>query len=252
MKSVADTDITRRQVGLFVGAVLAVAVPVAALAGLWVTVGPVDTIVYSIAFGFGLTFLPGLVLFGAPSFPGFLQRGLGGLYWVLGATAFGATYLVQRAGGRFELWPGTRERVFIHGTWHDIVGGQENLQILGWQPFGFVLEKADQTLEEARVDPKALAQTQTDGGSSVERGGYAQRPPDASISGDETWLVDLKRVYSRGLQKIGDIEVIERAEEIATREESQRGRSSQWSAVIGSIVGLIIGIITGVVFLGGL
>ena len=214
----------------------------------YVYAGPVATIVYAFLFLFGLFGMPALITLGAPSFPDSMRKAIGGLHVILGQAALGVGYLVQY-DDRYEVHPGTKDRIWIDGNWREIESGKTNLKILGWQPFGMVRFKQYDTLEDERVDP--ATQSRADGGTE-ERGGFEGVPPDPSVSGlDGEWLVDLKLVVTSGVRKMGDIDVLEKAEEIIMRKESRGGRMEGREALMGSIVGLVLGIATGYFLLGG-
>lgn len=214
--------------------------------------GVLDTVIYVVLFGVGATFVPLTIMLGAPSFPRSFKKAFGNLHFVLGQLAFDGSYLVQREDS-WEMCPGREHAVFVDGEWHEIEGGRKHLSVLGWKPFGILRYKEAGTMRDVRVDPRNLAETRADGGSvSVERANYQEMLPDATISGSEGWwLVDLKRVFSRGIKKIGDISLIEKAEEVTMRKEAKSSRAGGWEPIIGSVVGLIIGVATGYVLLGG-
>ncbi len=167
------------------------------------------------------------------------------------------------------MCPGTRDEVFVDEEWHEIEGGQTNLSVLGWKPFGILRFKTDETLREERVefedrpqqdwsvDEIATAEVSelvSDGGQSrptIERAGVEEIVPKRSDVGSNEWLIDLKRVYNRGLKKIGDISIIEKAEEVTMRAEARGSKVDGMEAIVGSIVGLILGLATGYVMLGG-
>lgn len=234
----------------------------------WIFAGPISTIVYVMLFVFGASFLPTAVLLGAPSFPRSLKSVFGKLHFTLGQMAFEVGYLVQRED-RWEMCPGTRDEVFIDDRWHEIEGGKTNLSVLGWKPFGILRYKTEETLQEERVDleqtPRQdmsindiasadVSQIVGDGGRetpTIERAGIPEHPPKPSVVGEGEWLIDLKRVFNRGLKKFGDISVIEKAEEVTMRKEAKSSSVSGMEAIIGSIVGLVLGLATGYVMLGG-
>jgi hypothetical protein len=211
------------------------------------TAGIISTIVYVMAFLAGATAIPLLILLGAPSFPGFLRSIMGKLHWVLGQVAFGVGYLVQR-GNRWEMWPGNRDRVWIDGEWRDIDGGQENLHILGWKPFGIIFDKEADDMDEQRVD---IDGTATDGGQ-LTREGHRQAAPDTkAIESSNTWVVDLKHLFESGLRDIGSVRMIEKAEEVIKREETAEGSLGGWETIVATAIGVILGIICGYAVMGG-
>lgn len=236
----------------------------------WNLAGPIDTIVYAYLFVFGASFLPTAVLLGAPSFPRSLKSIFGKLHFTLGQMAFGVGYLVQRED-RWEMCPGTRDEVYVDGMWHDIEGGKTNLSVLGWKPFGILRYKTEQTLKEERVEFEErrtkdrsideiatanVSELVSDGGQgtprpTVERAGIKEQAPHPSAVGRDEWLIDLKRLFNRGLKKFGDIALIEKAEEVTMRAEAQSSKVDGMEAIVGSIVGLILGLMTGYVMLGG-
>lgn len=224
------------------------------MAALWLSVrynGIVSTFVYAFAFVFFLAFFPTVVgLFGGSTPGGGL---IAKLHIALQAFAFNNHYLVEM-DDKYEWCPGEEDRVHIDGEWHKIGGGLDNKTVLGWRPFGVLRYKDDGVLVEERGDQQALKQR--DGGTSdptadggtVERAGYerADRPIESGIDG--TWLLNLERVYTRGIQKMGDIELIETAEEIIERGQVDDGAMANWGPVVTYLVSLVIGIITGYLF----
>lgn len=231
----------------------------------WRLSGLVDTIVYAFLFLVGVSFIPTTILFLGPSFPRSFKAIFGKLHFMLGQIAFGTGYLVQRTD-KWEMCPGSKDRVFIDDEWHEIDGGQTNFSVLGWKRFGVLRYKTEETLKEERVDNtrqrewslEEITNASTtelvgDGGNThqITRGGYTELMPDMASLRSNEWLIDLKKVYSKGLKKIGDIDLIEKAEEIQMRKEAKSSRAGGWEPVIGSIVGLIIGVATGYVLLGG-
>lgn len=214
------------------------------------TRGPLATTLYVFVFLFCLALMPMLIWLFGNSFPG--SASTGRLHIILGAVAFDHHYLVQR-DNEWEWCPGERGQVYIDGEWHD-VEGQENYSILGWRPFGILRYKDKETWADKRADTKAerlRGATATDGGegAGVERGGWteAEQPLVTGIEG--TWLVDLKRVYTRGVKKIGDIELIETAEEIIERGQVNASRFSNWKPFIETGFGLLLGVITGYAYI---
>lgn len=218
--------------------------------------GVLATILYGFLFLVGLAGVPTTILLFGPSLPKGLAGVLGKFHFILGQLAYGTGYLVQRED-RWELCPGERDRVYIDEEWHDIVDGQTNLKILGWQPFGLLRFKDDDTLRRLRVDPASDldtvtgSTTSTDGGAR-KRAGYREENPEVSISGlDGTWLVDLKRLYARGVKHIGGIDVIEATEQIMMRKTAREGRVTGYEPYIASLIGIVLGVATAYVMLGG-
>jgi hypothetical protein len=224
------------------------------VAVLWLSVrynGILSTIVYAFAFTFTLALFPIIVaLFGGSTPGGGL---IAKLHIALQAFAFNNHYLVE-FDDKYEWCPGEEDRVYINGEWHDIDGGLDNKTVLGWRPFGLLRYKCDGTLVGERADRKALKQRAggtsdpTADGGQVQRGGYerATRPEESGVDG--TWLLNLERVYTRGVQKMGDIELIETAEEIIERGQVDDGTMASWGPVVTYLVSLVIGIITGYLF----
>lgn len=213
------------------------------------TRGPLNTILYAFLFLFALAFFPTAIAILGHGVPNVV----GQLHLILGAVAFDHHYLVQREHG-WEWCPGERGRVWIDGEWHD-VGGHENYSVLCWRPFGVLRYKDDDTWARERVDQAAASHrpdfetdpsTATDGGAEqLERGGIpeADRP---AISGQEgTWLVDLKRVYTHGVKKIGDTDLIETAEEVIERGQVGDGRVSGLPGWAQTLIGLVLGLVAG-------
>lgn len=220
--------------------------------------GILDTIVYAMLFVVGATFVPVTILLFGPSFPQSLRKMFGKGNFILGQLAFGTGILVQHER-KWQMHPARRTdddmlQVHVDGEWHDIPN-DEHLTILGWQPFGIVFWKDEDTLLEERIDFAAEVNREehpaaADGGqTSIKRGGYEQVRPPTEETPDDTWIIDLKRVWSRGLQKYGDIGLIEKVEEITMRNEAKSGHIDGYEPIVGSIVGLIIGLITGYVML---
>lgn len=200
--------------------------------------GLFDTVVYTVLFLGTLTFLPAFIgLFGGAT-P--MTATLSKLHILFGQVALGTGYLVDM-GDEYQWCTGTRERVYIDGEWHDIEGGHDNRSVLGWRPFAILRYKDEETLLDVRSDSVAEVGRTTSDGGTVERAGFAELGQDA-ISGDgQRWELDLKRVFSRGIRKMGDIELIETAEEVAEREEAKKSRVSGYEPIIASAVGIVLG-----------
>ncbi|MDR9432183.1 MAG: hypothetical protein RI568_16000 [Natronomonas sp.] len=232
---------------------VAVAAIAVAVAVFWYTVqsrGIVAAILYTFLFGFCATLFPiGINLLG-----GATPNGIGKLHLLLGAVAFNHHYLVQRDHG-YEWCPGERGRVWIDDEWHD-VEGEENYSILGWRPFGILRYKDDATWSEKRVDEAGLKArgsftrerdpTAADGGEvTVERGSF-EAVPRPHISGlDGTWLLDLKRIFTTGVRKIGDVELVETAEEVIERKQVSESKMGSAGPVVETVGGLFLGILAG-------
>jgi len=76
-------------------------------------------------------------------------------------------------------------------------------------------------------------------------------PDLAREDGGEYWLVDLKRYWSRGLEQMGDIGLIEKVEEVTMRDEAVGGKNETKRIIVGSLVGLVLGVGTGYVVMIG-
>lgn len=231
--------LTSRQAKLgYVG----VAVFLAAVAAFALSViynGVVATIVYSVLFVFTLTAIPTAIGVLGEAVPG--NGTLAKLQIVLGAMAYNHHYLVQRED-KWEWAPGDEDHVYIDGVNHEIEGGFENKSVLGWRPFGILRYKEEGSLEQVRVDDQAEMVADGVGGFDRESYGNYQVKHPSEIDHDG-WLVDLKRVYSHGVRKVGDIDLIETAEEIIERGQVDDSAITGWRPVIGSLVGMAMGAI---------
>lgn len=225
---------------------VAVAAVVVAITAFWFVLssqGAVAAVVYTMAFVGSATLFPiAINLLGAAT-----PNGIGKLHLLLGAVAFDHHYLVQRDRG-WEWCPGDRGRVYVDGEWY-AVEGEENYSILGWRPFGILRFKDDETWADKRVDKKAQRITgsrdQDDSDIAPKRAGFeaVDVPP---VSGhDGTWLLNLRRVFTNGVRKIGDVELIETAEEIIERDEVDDGAVSNAGPVVETIGGLVLGVMAG-------
>lgn len=223
---------------------------------LWLSLelaGIIATIVYAVLFLFGAFGVPVFMLFkGTDMIAGSM---LGKLHFLLGQFAFGTGVLLQR-GDTHEMVPGRKTSdgydAWVDGEWRE-VADTHNVSILGLRPFLYATAKDTRGFEKLRVDPAALTSKQTDGGSTVTRANVSEVPPPSDVSGlDGTMIVDLKRLFESGLRKMGNISLIEKAEEIEQRKQTQKSLSDKYSTVIGSIVGLIIGVISGYLMLVGM
>jgi hypothetical protein len=233
--------------------VVGLGVSAAVLYGSYLLAGLLATIVYAVLFLVGVLGVPTFILFKGTDFVG--GTTLGKLHFLLGQFAFGSGVLLQR-GDTHEMVPGRKTTdgydAYVDGQWQAVTD-THNVSILGLRPFLYVTAKDTRGFEQLRVDPAAEAATQTDGGETVTRAGVSEVPPPAEVSGlDGTMIVDLKRLFESGLRKMGNISLIEKAEEIEQRNQSQESMSDKYSTVIGSIVGLIIGVISGYLMLVGL
>jgi len=221
--------------------------------------GLLATVAYTLMFVLGATLLPMLILMFRDGLPG--SALVGKLEFALGQLAFGRGWLVQREDG-WAMHPGrqrnTTEEVWIDGEWLE-VPDDANMTILGWQPFGILLDKTDDAvLLDHREDPQAsalrereLGAAATDGGeTALQRGGIEQATGPPVDAADDVWWLDLKRYWSRGLERMADITLIEKVEEVTMRKEAlnQRGAKQTWLPVL---VGLLLGAMTGYVAMAG-
>lgn len=210
----------------------------------FILAGPISTALYAFLFLMGALGIPTTVMFLSPSFTRGFRSAFGKLHFIMGQVTYGGGFLVE-FDNRWEMCP-TRAtdngiEVYIEDEWRGPVTGEENMSVLGWQRFGVLRNKEDDTYEAIRYDGAA-----TDGGTGVERGGHSEVPPPTNTDG---LVFDLKRIWSAGLQKIGDIGLIEKAEEVAMRNEAKDGMTSGWEPIIGAFVGLLLGTGTAYVLL---
>lgn len=266
----------KRGVGWGVGATITLGLIGGVLYLSYQLAGPIATIAYTVLFLVSATFVPTLVFLKVPPMLGFLKNLFGKSHFVLGQVAYGVGVLVQ--GHReWHLRPGRKRNgayeVYLNGEWQPI-DDDGNVSILGWKPFIVTTTKDEYTFDDVRVDdefeqrardqgPSAadiantdVSQLVQDGGGralneGVERGGFEERPITAADLSEDTWLVDLKRLYARGLEQVGDINLIEKAEEITMRNDARSGVASGWEVQIGLAVGLLIGVATGYVMTAG-
>lgn len=239
----ADRLTSSAAISIYTGAGVAVAVLGLGF-GLVTWLGIVDAIVYSFLFVAAIVFFPSLItLFGGGT-P--LGTYVGRLHLILQAFAFNHQYLVQ-LDDQWELCPGDADRYWLDGEWHRIEGGFENRSILGWRPFGIVRHKDDSTWADKRVDTKAERERDVsfdqDADESVERGGFEEVEPPIESGVDDRWVLDLKRVYSKGLLEIGDTDLIETVEEVTERGEVATGRTER--PALETFGFLMLGVITG-------
>lgn len=217
--------------------------------------GVINTVVYTLAFLIGVGILPLVALLFGQYTPSAVAK----LNDIMGALAYGRTILVQRED-KWELAPATRTRVYIDDTWHHIEGGLENWTMYAWRPFGILRYKTEDTLVGARSDTYAERARgegddfsfAADGGTGVHRGGVKRASPPGVSGTDGWWLVDLTRLYARGLRKFGDIDLIETAEEIAARSHAATNRLGQWEGIVAFVVTLVLGVLTGMVLFGNI
>jgi len=196
--------------------------------------GPIATMVYAILFVLALGIMPIIIYMLGAATPQFIGK----LHFILGSVAFDHHYLVQRETG-WEWCPGERGRVWIDGEWRNIDAGETNLSVLNWRPFGVLRDKEQDTWVDERVDtaaqrfkPERETDPTTDGGQDTVVRAGVREVDQPEISGlDGTWLLDLKRMYSRGLKQIGDIELIETAEEVIERGQVDESRDTMPSWV---------------------
>lgn len=218
-------------------------------------VGIIDAIIYSLLFVVGLSLMPFAIALVGKDLP--FNGMFGRLHVLLGALAYNHHYLVD-LGDKWEWCPGEAERVYIDGQWYDIEGGFDNRSVLGWRPFGILRYKDTETLAAIRADSDALEQrpdagrAAADGGAvTVEQGGYDEASPPTVSGKGGMWLLDLKRLYSRGVRKIGDTELVETAEEVIERGEVTGSKIEGWRPVIGALMGLALGVLMGwMLFIG--
>jgi len=239
-------------------------VVVGALGLTYYLAGPVGLVVYSILFVLGAGGVPGLIYALGPSMPALLGKPLGRGMFVLQQMSMGTGYLVE-FDREYRMCPGREGEVYAEGEWRE-VNGLENMTVAGWQPFGTVRYKDEETLEEVRVDSVAadggrpsaakiatmsagdvVAKPGTRDSSRDKRGGYEGASKPTNPHG---WVLDLVKVYSSGLRKLADIASIEKSEEVAMREQAKEGVTGGNQALIGSIVGLIMGAITAYLIMG--
>lgn len=214
------------------------------LYGSYVVFGALNAIVYWFAFSLGAFGLMALINVLRQT----MFNSVGKFHILLMQVAYNHGYLVEYED-RYDWHPGTRDQVWIDGEWHD-VDGQDKLNILGWRPFGLTRYKDDETWSEYRVDSRA----KPDGGdiTPVERANIAELGPDEYLpleyrTGNEGWVLDLKKLYTAGVQKIGDIEVLETAEEVTEREQVGIGKLAGHSALLESVAGLVLGALLAII-----
>jgi hypothetical protein len=258
------------------GAVVVVSVmlAVAIVVGLATVVGPVLATVYVLLFGLGIALVPLTVMMLGNSTPNSLGSGL----FILGQMTFGAGWLVQRAGG-WQMCPGrdteAGHQVLIDDEWRHVDTTHQTR--LGWAPFGILWEKQADTLGDCRAEGeqdnqqqeltqadresiKAVADTTnldeadllpsvSDGGG-VERGGVTEVRQTQATEG-RPWVIDLKSWWSRGLDRLGEIDPVSKVEQVTMRAEANSEDNTRRNTWIGSILGLVLGAMTGYVVMGG-
>lgn len=208
--------------------------------------GLVSTIIYAFAFLVSLSLFPTLIGMMGSSTP--FSGSIAKLHIALGAFAFNHHYLVQR-DNKWEWCPGSADTVYIDDQWHDIDGGTKNKSVLGWRPFGVLRYKEAESMSKYRTDTRAqnLRGATTDGGT-VTRAGYTEAKPPAVTGDDGEWVIDLKRVFSHGIKDIGDIDLIQTAEEIIERQQVDDARTGGFQHAVTFVVSLIIGLVAGYVY----
>lgn len=208
--------------------------------------GVVSTIIYAFAFMASLSFFPTLIglMGGSTPFSGSIAK----LHIALGAFAFNHHYLVQRED-KWEWCPGSADRVYVDDAWHDIDDGGKNKSVLGWRPFGVLRYKTESSMTEYRADTRAQNERDaTADGGTVKRAGYKEANPPAVTGDDGEWVIDLKRVFSHGIKDIGDIDLIQTAEEIIERKQVNDSAANNFQHAITFLVALIIGSIVGYIY----
>lgn len=212
----------------------------------WTVAGPISTVVYVVLFVLAAGLLPGLIALMGQELP--FGAAIGRLQFVLGQFTAGGSWLVQLEDG-WRLCPGDDDRYWLDGQYRAIdAGGKRSM--LGWQPFGIVWDSSHADLSAERVDPRNTAESSdavADGGADVQRGGVSEVRPDPSVTGDETWLIDLKALYRSGLARVGNMSLNETAEQEAMRDEVGGGVADTWAALIAGFGGLISGAVIGYV-----
>jgi len=231
------------------GSIIAVVVIAGLFYATLLYVGVISAVVYWVMFLVGIAILPFLIALGGSEIP--FSTAIARVHIMLGAIAFNHHYLVDM-GDRWEWYPGEEERVYIEGQWYDIDGGFENRSVLGWRPFGILRFKDEDTFKDIRADTKAERgrrmggsrhNVTADGGEiEIERGGYAEVEKPLRSGIDGMWLVDLKRLFSRGVRKFGDVELIETTEEVIERGEVTESKIEGWKPIIGALLGLVVGL----------
>lgn len=270
--------ITLRRIKLAIVTAAAIATPIGVLYVSYRLTGPLDTILYATVFVLAFGLLPGYVALLGKAAP--MNVGIGKFNQILGNFAAGHPWLVQ-VGGTYELCIGEEDRYWLDGEWYEVEEGLQNRTHLGWRPLGVTWHKSPESLAEYRVDVSAVS----DGGThDVERAGIDEVPPPSSSGGavrcptcevtyhdaslvhcpecnnvvidadvePDSWLIDLKRLYQTGLQRLGNMDLIETSEEQTMRDEMGESFTSEWSAVIGGVAGLLIGATFGYLFLVGI
>lgn len=214
------------------------------LGWLWVTIGPIMTIASVVVALISAFLIPVTVLLFGPSFPGFLRGFFGTTHWFLGQLVYGSTYLVE-VDDEYHLCPGSAERYYLDGEWHDIDAGQSNRSVILGMPFGLINHKEETTFEDLRQD---AIDTRADGGATRKRGSIKEF--DGGGVADEKWQIDLVRLGADGLLEAGDARIIEEAEMDQLEEIASGSRLDGWKPMIAMLVGIIMGALTGLLMTG--
>lgn len=263
-----------------VASVALLAVAIGTLVVSYQLAGPIATVAYAVLFLLGLTLLPVSILLFGQIVPNSLGTGM----FILGQLAFGEGWLVQHDDG-WQMHPGRtrdgRSEIYLGGHWHPLDADSKKT-VLGWAPFGILLRKTKETMAEARparqgagVDLDALdadervavetmqdvgvdvgklgiqQATRSDGGEDVtvvKRGEIEQVQRDYQRRHE--WVLDLKRWWSEGLSRMGDIDVVEKIEEVTMRNEAMADANRRRNTYIGVAVGLVLGVLTGMLSMG--
>lgn len=255
------TAVTWRRVRITLGVLLAIATPTIAVYMVYdLTESVLDTAVYTLTFLFTASIIPIMInLLGAAT-PGGASLGKG--HFIIGNIAARYPYLVQKAG-EYRLCIGREDAYYLDGEWHKIDDGERNRTILGWREVGFIWHKLPKDVDNERADTGIA-----DGGDAViQRGGQkaVARPSmdslacpscestvgtdtkfcpncgnpiemDTRITRPDGWLISVHRLYGKGLEMIGNINLLETAEEQAKRDEVSAGIVDEWSRVLAVIV----------------
>lgn len=257
----------RRGLVIVASLVVAIAIEVALVA----VVGPVMTVAYTLLSILGAALIPLTVMMLGNSTPNSLGSGL----FILGQMTFGAGWLVQRTDG-WEMCPGRNQDgqhyVLVDDAWHPV--DTEHQTRLGWAPFGILFWKDDKTLADVRAEGEqsqrvsdsdraaieAVADTtdldaeellpQVSDGGGTTRGGVTE-VRRTTASEERPWVIDLKQWWTRGLDRLGEIDAVSKIEEVTMRDEANKDDNTRRNTWIGSILGLVLGAATGYVVMGG-
>lgn len=215
------------------------------------TFGVLFAVLYMVVFLVGVSLLPGIVALIGPAAS---MPTVGKLYFIFGQLAYGIGLLVQSASG-YRMHPGRKTseglEMYTGSEWVPVENMGE-LTVVGFREFGMVLEKDEAAMADHRVQQGELASD--GGGNTVVRAGYSEVPPHQSWKpndGGEWWQIDLKRVFSKGVRKFGDIDVLEKAEEVAMRKEAAGSRFGGWQGTIEVAAGLLFGVVMAAMAMGG-